>query len=293
VTLTGERDGYYAGYQPGTSDLARVIERGWLYEGQASPAGRSSRGRPADELSPEAFVYCIQNHDQVGNRALGARLCHDADLESYCLASVLLLFLPMTPLIFMGQEWAASTPFLFFTDHEPDLGARVTAGRHREFAHFAAFSGEQDRLAIPDPQDPSTFERSKLVWEEARRPPHSRVLEMYCELLHLRQRDPVLSQPCARGHLQAKARGDLLAVVRDDGGQSRARLLLANFGSRALELAGAPWYRESARPLFSLGAAPVGRLAPRGALILAFDPARPDATSTSKPAAPTDGDPYE
>ena len=111
VTLTGERDGYYAGYPPGAAGIARTIERGWAYEGQVFPTSSRPRGRSAEGLPAEAFVYCIQNHDQIGNRALGTRLCHEVALDAYCLASTLLLFLPMTPLLFMGQEWAASTPF--------------------------------------------------------------------------------------------------------------------------------------------------------------------------------------
>src|SRR5690606_34312305 len=155
-----ERDGYYAAYEPGVADLARAIERGWLYEGQTFSVSERARGRPASELPASAFVYCLQNHDQVGNRALGERLTRDVSLDAYCAASTLLLFLPMTPLLFMGQEWAASTPFLFFTDHEPELGEQVVRGRREEFKGFAAFCDEAARERIPDPQAEATFLRS-------------------------------------------------------------------------------------------------------------------------------------
>ena len=108
------------------------------------------------------FVHCIQNHDQVGNRALGERLQHLIELDAYRAASALLLLCPATPLLFMGQEWAASTPFLLFTDHNAELGRLVTDGRRAEFAGFTAFSGE----LVPDPQARATFERSKLRWDE-------------------------------------------------------------------------------------------------------------------------------
>jgi maltooligosyltrehalose trehalohydrolase len=275
VTLTGERDGYYAGYEPGVAGLARVIERGWLYEGQHSVSTGRVRGHAADRLPADAFVYCIQNHDQIGNRALGTRLCHDAEIDAYCLASVLLLFLPMTPLIFMGQEWAASTPFLFFTDHEPELGALVTAGRHREFAHFAAFSSERDKLSIPDPQARETFERSQLRWDELTREPHARVLDLYRELLRLRRTDLVLARGSARAELSVRAEGALLAVRRSTANGRGTRLLLANFGTRDLPIAGAPWLEEPNRVVFSLGASTPGWLAPQGAIIVATGSGEP------------------
>ncbi len=200
VTLTGERDGYYASYEPGVAGIARAIERGWLFEGQAAMG--KPRGKPADALLASHFVYCIQNHDQIGNRALGERLSADVSLEAYCMASMLLLFLPMTPLLFMGQEWAASSPFLFFSDHEPALGALVTAGRREEFKAFRAFADPALRAQIPDPQARETFERSRLCWEERAEGSHARVLELYRELLTLRRIDAVLCD-ASRDQLEA------------------------------------------------------------------------------------------
>ncbi|HVJ89947.1 MAG TPA: malto-oligosyltrehalose trehalohydrolase, partial [Labilithrix sp.] len=192
VTLTGERDGYYAAYEGGAAELARVIEKGWLYEGQVYAPTEEPRGRRAT-LSHEHLVYCIQNHDQVGNRALGNRLTEDVSLEAFMGASLLLLFLPALPLIFMGQEWAATTPFIYFTDHEAELGAAVTRGRRDEFKKFRAFHDPTLRERIPDPQALSTFERSKLRWSERSSGRHAEVLSLYRKMLHLRAHDAVLS----------------------------------------------------------------------------------------------------
>ncbi len=228
VSLTGERDGYYAGYAPGAATIARAVNRGWIYEGQTyAPTGRA-RGAVADALPAEAFVYCIQNHDQVGNRALGDRLTASVSLDAYRMASAVLLFLPMTPLLFMGQEWAASSPFQYFTDHEPELGRLVSAGRREEFKHFAAFSDPAARERIPDPQAVETFERSRLRWSERDEGDHAAVLALYRELLALRRSDEVLREPSREG-LFADAVGDVLRVRRRKG--SSERVLVANLSS--------------------------------------------------------------
>ena len=151
------------------------------------------------------FVICLQNHDQIGNRPIGDRLHHTIDPASWRAASTLLLTAPMTPLLFMGQEWAASTPFQFFTDLEPGLGALVTDGRRREFKDFAGF-GEPAALSfVPDPQDRATFERSRLDWSERASPVHAACLALYTELLRLRRTHGALAaSPAVRG----KRRGD-------------------------------------------------------------------------------------
>jgi maltooligosyltrehalose trehalohydrolase len=258
VTLTGERDGYYAGYQPGVQGIARAIERGWLYEGQTPPGRDQPRGQPRGALPRSALVYCIQNHDQIGNRALGERLSEDVDLESYCLASMLLLFLPATPLLFMGQEWATRAPFLFFSDHEAELGEAVSLGRREEFKHFAAFSDPDKRTRIPDPQDAQTFQRCKLPWDERDQPKHARVLALYEAMLNLRHSDPVLR---SSADVSAEAEGDVLRVRRVHG--SEERTLIANFGDTPIALsAGVELLRSSE-------ASQDGVLAPHTAVIVA------------------------
>ena len=136
------------------------------------------------------------NHDQVGTRALGDRLHHfdSVTLAEYRGASTLLLSLPMTPLLFQGQEWAASTPFPFFSDHAGELGQMVTEGRQREFAYFSGFS----TLNVPDPQAAGTFESAKLNWAERGEGEHGRTLALYRHLLRLRREDPVLRERSRR-----------------------------------------------------------------------------------------------
>lgn len=175
----GDREAYYANFDGATTeDIARTIRRGWFYEGQPARTTGRPRGTDPTGLRLEQFVVFVQNHDQVGNRPLGNRLSDDIPLNLYRAVSALLLFLPETPLLFMGQEWAATSPFLFFTDHNEQLGKAVTKGRRQEFKEFKGFDGE-----VPDPQAPSTFERSRLRWSELEQDPHRGVLAMYRDLL--------------------------------------------------------------------------------------------------------------
>jgi maltooligosyltrehalose trehalohydrolase len=224
VTMTGEADGYYAGYRPSAADIARTIARGWLYEGQVSPYAGHPRGQRADDLEAHSFIYCLENHDQVGNRAFGERLAARVSTAQYRAASTLLLFLPMTPLLFMGQEWAASSPFLFFTDHEPALGHLISAGRREEFRSFRAFADPQLRAAIPDPQAESTFIASKLVWREREGGEHAAVLGLYRKLLALRRTDPVMRWS-SRRELAARAAGEVVIVERWHAGALRCLVL--------------------------------------------------------------------
>jgi maltooligosyltrehalose trehalohydrolase len=233
VTLTGEREGYFAGYRPGANDLAETIQGGWLYRGQIYPPTSDPRGHDASHLPAEAFVYCIQNHDQVGNRALGDRLSHSVSIDAYCSVSALLLLLPTTPLLFMGQEWAASSPFLFFTDHEEELGRRIVDGRRKEFRHFRAFADPGGTARIPDPQATETFMRSRLRWHERSEGDHHRVLTLYRKLLAVRRTDPVL-RAASRDALEVSARDSVLSVRRWSAAGDR--LLLVNMGSSGVAL---------------------------------------------------------
>ncbi|HEU0014046.1 MAG TPA: malto-oligosyltrehalose trehalohydrolase, partial [Longimicrobium sp.] len=128
----GDHESYFSDYTGTAEDVAKTLRRGWFYEGQVSRNHGAPRGTPADGLPPRAFVHCIQNHDQVGNRALGDRLTESVPLPVYRAASALLLLSPYTPLLWMGQEWAATSPFQYFTDHPPELGKLVTEGRREE-----------------------------------------------------------------------------------------------------------------------------------------------------------------
>lgn len=228
VTLTGETDGYYGPFGRGAAVLAHVITRGWVYEGQEWPLEKRPRGLPADDLDAPSFVYFIQNHDQIGNRATGDRLHQfpGMGVQAYRAASLLLLTLPMTPLLFQGQEWAASTPFQFFTDHHGELGKAVSEGRKREFGDFAGFSGE-----VPDPQAASTFEASRLNWQEQQEGEHARTLGLYRALLSLRRTDPVL-RDSRRDTLTAGHSGEVLWARRRD--EHGVRVTLWNLGAAVL-----------------------------------------------------------
>jgi maltooligosyltrehalose trehalohydrolase len=264
VLTTGEKDGYYACYRPSVDDLAQTVRTGWLYEGQTWALSGEPRGRPASGLALSSFVLSIQNHDQVGNRALGDRLLSSAQADRLAALTMLLLFLPATPLLFMGQEWGASSPFLYFTDHEPELGAKVSRGRREEFRHFAAFEDRAAVERIPDPQAEDTFLRSKLDWTHRASPAARKLLAVTRYMLRLRREDAVLRPP-GRGGLDARAVGNLLVVSR---GRGERRLLVVSFDDSASSV-DACVVPDDAQLLVAsdLGAWSDRRLAPRAAAI--------------------------
>ncbi|MGV3483538.1 MAG: malto-oligosyltrehalose trehalohydrolase [Planctomycetaceae bacterium] len=193
----GDVEAYFADFANSTAkQIAATLRQGWYYTGQPAISLGGPRGTATDGLQPSQFVICIQNHDQVGNRPLGDRLHHCISPATYRAVSSLLLFAPQLPLLFMGQEWSTSTPFQFFTDHHEELGRLVTAGRRNEFNRFKGFAGGM----VPDPQDPATFERSKLNWDEITQPPHQGVLRLYQDLLKIR--------PKLGSHVEVGAHGD-------------------------------------------------------------------------------------
>ena len=190
ATLTGERDGYYADFGP-LPLLAKALRQAWVYDGVYSPHRQRTHGRSPAGLTGSQFVVCTQNHDQVGNRAAGERsgaLMSDGRLR---VAAAFLLTAPFVPMLFQGEEWAASTPFLYFTGHpDPGLGRAVSEGRRHEFASFG-----WDPAAVPDPQDPATFSRSRLDWDELSGGRHAALLDWYRELIALRRHMPALGDP--------------------------------------------------------------------------------------------------
>ena len=160
VLLTAESEGYYEDFQDATNLLATCLRDGFAYQGQVSPHHQRPRGEPSGHLPTTSFVMCLQNHDQIGNRAMGDRLTTLADPGKLRAATALLLLSPFIPMLFMGEEHAATSPFLFFTSHNEDLAKLVREGRRAEFKHFAAFQDPARRDAIPDPNAPATFEAS-------------------------------------------------------------------------------------------------------------------------------------
>lgn len=191
--LAGDQEGYFGDFSGSIGDLAETIRRGWFYCGQHSRHWDEPRGSDPQGLPLRCFVHCLQNHDQVGNRALGQRLHHQISPAAYRAASAVLLAGAATPLLFMGQEWAASTAFLYFTDHEPALGRRVTQGRRQEFKAFSEFSDPVQRKAIPDPQHEQTYLASCLKWDEIDQGEHAATLQLYRRLLALRRGEPTLT----------------------------------------------------------------------------------------------------
>jgi malto-oligosyltrehalose trehalohydrolase len=189
VLLTGERDGYYADYaERPLWHLGRTLAEGFAYQGEISAyRANRPRGEPSVHLPATAFVSFLQTHDQVGNRALGERLGALAAPKALAAATACLLLAPSPPMLFMGEEFAASAPFLFFCDFGPDLAAAVTRGRREEFARFERFRDPAALGEIPDPNDPATFTRSKLDWRETALGAHRERLALCRELLALRR----------------------------------------------------------------------------------------------------------
>ena len=211
--VAGDSEGYFADFSGSARDLAATIRRGWFYTGQTSARTGEPRGSDPAGIDPRRMVFCLQNHDQIGNRAFGDRLHHAVGLSTYRAVSALLLFAPETPLLFMGQEWAATSPFLFFTDHEEQIGRLVTEGRRSEFSEFSAFTDERTRDRIPDPQDPETFAASRLVWDEIASPAHAAILRLYRALIAFRRN--VLDRAAGSRSVSAEALdAETVAVVR-------------------------------------------------------------------------------
>jgi len=187
VLLTGETESYYRNYaETPTAKLARCLAEGFVYQGEPSPSHEGKpRGTRSAHLAPDNFVLFLQNHDQVGNRALGERLGLLAKPQALRAAIALQLLSPQTPLLFMGEEWGAGEPFLFFTDFHEELADAVREGRRKEFAAFPAFANPKQREAIPDPNAESTFRRSCLP-AAAKSGAQSEQLAYYRRLLKLR-----------------------------------------------------------------------------------------------------------
>jgi maltooligosyltrehalose trehalohydrolase len=233
ILLTGETEGYYEDYADDPSNyLARSIAEGFAYQGEASAyRGGRRRGEASRHLTPIAFVAFLQNHDQIGNRAFGERLCKIADPNRVSLARAILLLSPQVPMLFMGEEWQASSPFLYFVDFadDPKLSNAVREGRRSEFGRFRAFASADAIARIPNPTLADTFEGSKLDWSECRSPTHKRAYEECKELLSLRAKEIV---PMLGKRFDGAAQGernDVIDVVWNfEGEQLRLILNLSN-----------------------------------------------------------------
>jgi maltooligosyltrehalose trehalohydrolase len=232
VALTGETSGYYADFEP-LSALAKVCERGFFHDGTYSSFRGRDHGVPIDtaKMPTWRLVVANQNHDQIGNRAIGDRLSAHLCEDQLVCAAMLTLAGPFTPMLFQGEEWAASTPFQFFTSHpEADLGKATAEGRIKEFAQMG-----WDPDGVPDPQDPETFERSKLDWSELGEGEHARVLAAYQRLAELRRSLPALTDPSFEAVSCTADEDTRLFTMRR--GANRSEVLMAvNFGDEPVDL---------------------------------------------------------
>jgi maltooligosyltrehalose trehalohydrolase len=212
--------GYYDDF--GTmDDLAKSLKQVFVYDGVYSGYRHHRHGRPVEGLSAHHFLGYIQNHDQVGNRAVGERLEHLVGIDAAKVALGIVLTAPFVPMLFMGEEFAASTPFLYFTDHEDEEMRRLVAeGRKRDFAAFG-----WDEMQIPNPEDPETFERSKLNWSEIHEGTHQCMFEWVKELIHLRRTKVALNDGDL-GHLKVACREEDRLLVMERGPMR----ILANLG---------------------------------------------------------------
>ena len=244
VALAGDNEGYFRDFEGSMPKLAETLNKGWLYHGQFSQHLKERRGTDPTGIPPRRFVFCLQNHDQIGNRAFGERLHHQIDHAAFRAGSVLMLCAPATPLLFMGQEWAASTPFLYFTDHPDELGRLVTEGRRKEFCQFRQFADERARACIPDPQAVSTFLASRLNWEETADELHSSVFRLYQALLALRRTEPAIRY-AEVGSFQAHALSETTLLLRQDADLGPSLLAVIQMeGAADVDLTGHPAVRR-------------------------------------------------
>jgi len=233
VLLTGETDGYYRDYSAEPARyLGRSLAEGFAFQGEFSEYEGANRGEPSADLPPLCFVNFLQNHDQVGNRAFGERITQLASKDALKAGLAILLLAPSPPLLFMGEEFGATTPFLFFCDFGGDLATAVTNGRRNEFSRFEKFTSDDERAQIPDPNSEKTFQCSKLDWQTVTEPFHKNWLDFYRELLSFRREAIV---PHLRngmgGCAQYEVSGQKSLTVKWDLGDNGILTLVANLGS--------------------------------------------------------------
>lgn len=263
VLLTGERDGYYENYADDPrQQLARVLAEGFAYQGDPYGEQREPRGESSRELNTTAFIDFLQNHDQIGNRAFGDRLTNLADERKRKAGYAVLMLSPHIPMLFMGEEYAARQPFLYFCDYQGELAEAITNGRRSEFAGFAAFGEASARERIPDPNARETFERSRLRWEDRDDPEHRAWLDFMRELINVRMQHViprVASIPPAKSRAQVIDRIVWVSWPTQEGDLQ----MLVNCADEPFALTKDAIPHELGRVLYStLHAAPADTLAP-------------------------------
>jgi len=228
VALTGRHEAYYTDYLGKPQEFISSIKYGYLYQGQRYSWQKQRRGTPGFHLSPASKIVFIQNHDQVANSAYGTRCSALTDPGRLRAMTALFLLAPATPMLFQGQEFGSSAPFLYFADHEPKLAEMVRNGRSEFLSQFPSLATLEMKGQFADPSDPATFERCKL--DHTERITHASVYALHCDLLRLRREEPAF-----RAQRKHAVDGAVLAenafVLRFFGEQDDDRLLLVNFGA--------------------------------------------------------------
>lgn len=225
VAVTGRNEAYYTDYHGTPQELVSALKWGYLYQGQRYSWQKQRRGTPAFGVSPAAFITYIQNHDQVANSGWGLRL-HQLTSPGRCRAiTALLLLARATPMLFQGEEFASSSPFLFFADHRPELAKAVRKGRAEFLTQFRTLATPEMQRLVPDPADRATFERCKLDLNE--REAHSEAYALHCDLLRLRREDSVFQK---QGSFDGAVLGSEAFLLRFFDAENGDRLLLVNLG---------------------------------------------------------------
>ncbi|MDV4182569.1 malto-oligosyltrehalose trehalohydrolase [Rhizobium brockwellii] len=252
ITATGETFGYYADYAGDAGKLGRALAEGFVFQGEHMPYRGGSRGRPSGHLPPTAFISFIQNHDQIGNRALGDRVLASSPADVVKAVAAIYLLAPEIPMLFMGEEWGAREPFPFFCDFDEDLNEKVRKGRRVELSRLPGFDADD----LLDPTAPSTFAAAKLDWSKLA---SSEVLDFYRTLLDLRHRRIVpLFKGAGAGNAVYRSAGSALTVDWTLA-QNRRLHLRANLGAEAATLAS---QQDDGETIFRLGGSDGGNLAP-------------------------------
>jgi maltooligosyltrehalose trehalohydrolase len=227
VALTGRREAYYSDYRGAPQEFVSAVKRGFLYQGQRYAWQQKARGTATDGLAPAALVAYLQNHDQIANSLRGLRAHALASPARNRALTALLLLAPWTPLLFQGQEFSASAPFLFFSDLSPELSGPVRSGRAEFLRQFKSLQSDRVLAHVPDPTSPETFDRCKLDLGERER--HCEAYRLHCDLLRLRRTDPVFRAQ-RRGGVDGAVLGSTAFALRFTGEGGDERLLLVNLG---------------------------------------------------------------
>ena len=236
VALTGHNEAYYSDYHGTPQEFISTLKWGYLYQGQIYSWQKKARGSPALDLLPARFVNFIQNHDQVANSGQGLRINQLCSPGRFRAMTALLLLAPSTPMLFQGQEFAASSPFLYFADHHPQLNAQVAKGRREFLAQFPSLATPEAQDAIPDPGDPATFQR--CILDLSQRRVHQEIYDLHRDLLRMRREDPAFQAQRYRG-IDGAVLGPHAFALRFFAQNHADRLLVVNLG-RDLHLQQAP-----------------------------------------------------